>query len=476
MSVLYCTIPHFPAALARRKYPDLGDRPLVLVGPEGRVWGTSAEAAADRVVAGMTARMAEIRCPEARLLEMDVSHCQAEAEALIQLLEQASPAVEPHGWGAAYVELGSGGRTRTYAGTPEARSSTNPATAQVSRDITVCREIGRAVRRELGEDLQPALGWDSCKFTALAAAAPSRWPGDRVQPGHLRAIAAPQEKGFLRPLPVTLLPLPGEILQRLCFLGLRTLGQYASLPSAAVWQQFGRAGKLAHRCARGEDDRPIVPRSQNPCLVAGIELDTPLVEQERLVAELSRLVSPLLTDLQGNLQACGKLRLTVQFDDGSTQEKARTFLLPVAEEARILQALGKLLGGLRWQAAASALTVTLEQIQDTVAEQLRLFSLEDVAPVAQTIPHHHEAQSEEPASLREVQRYLASRFKTLSLQRAIIAQPGAPLPEWRIAWLPADLRSMDWMHEDPWPVAAHNAARGSQFAAAWGRADLHHLS
>jgi len=74
--------------------------------------------------------------------------------------------------------------------------------------------------------------------------------------GRLRAVGDEQERAFLNPLPMVLLPLDEDALRRLSFLGLRTLEQYATLPSGAVWQQFGRAGKLAHRCARGEDDRP----------------------------------------------------------------------------------------------------------------------------------------------------------------------------------------------------------------------------
>ncbi len=426
-SVLYCTIPHFPAALMRREDPDLGNHPLILIGPDGRVLGTSAEPAACSVVAGMTAKIAEVRCPEAHLLEVDATRCQAESEALLQLLEQIASGVEPHGWGSAYLDLS--GLTQNH-----------------SDAIALCREIGQVIRREMGADLQPALGWDSSKFTAQTATAPGRWPGDRVQPGHFRVVTTPQEQGFLRPLPVTLLPLPEKVLQRLCFLGLRTLGQYAALSPSAVWQQFGRVGKLAHRCARGKDERPITPRGQMPHLATGIEFETPLVERERLVAELDRLVSPLLAELQGNLQACGKLRLTVQFDDGSTQERTRTFLLPIAEKGRVLRALSKLLDGLRsphqsqrhnhgsdgiagTATAISSLAVALEQIQDTVVEQLTLFPLEGT--------DHRSAGAQK---LREVQRYLASRFGLPGcgdphLQRAAISQPGAPLPEWRVDWL-----------------------------------------
>jgi protein ImuB len=396
VSVLYCTIPHFAAALARRHHPELMSGPLVLVGPEERVFGVSAEAAACGVATGMTARMAQIHCPEAHLLDADLARCRAEQEALFQLLEAASSRVEPHGWGAAYVDLDELVRGHADA-------------------VTICGEVGRAVRQELGEALQPALGWDSSKFTAQAAAR-------RTPPGRLRAVDAAREQGFLKPLPVSLLPLAGETLQRLCFLGLRSLGQYAALPGAAVWQQFGRAGMLAHRCARGEDDRPIVPRWQAPHLAAEVEFETPLVERARLVAALRHLVSPLLAELRGNLQACGQVCLTVRFEDGSAQERARAFLFPVADEERVVRAMDQLLAGMNWQTAATALAVSLAQIQDVVAEQLTLFPLED----------------EHTTRLQEVERYLAARFgpsfKAGRLRQAVMAQPGAPLAEWRVGW------------------------------------------
>jgi nucleotidyltransferase/DNA polymerase involved in DNA repair len=417
--VLYCTIPHFAAALARRDDPGCEGGPLVLIGPEERVFDVSADAQACGVVPGMTARTAQVRCPEAHLLEADVPRCRKERETLLQLLEEVSPEVEPHGWGAAYVDLGDLVQDYTDA-------------------VTFCREVGRQVRRELGKALQPALGWDSSKFTAQTA-------GRRTHPGHLQAVDAARERDFLQPLPVSLLPLAGESLQRLCFLGLRTLGQYAALPRAAVWQQFGRAGRVAHRCARGEDDRPIVSRWHAPQLAADIEFETPLVERERLLSALERLLSPLLAELQGNLQACGQVRLAVRLDDGSTQERERAFLFPLSEKERIVRAMGHLLDGLEEQGTfpriltpeetrggIAGLAVALTQIQDAVAQQLTLFPLTDGA-----------LEDEKKEKLREVERYLAARFGASPfgngrLRRAVMAQPGAPLPEWRVSWQAGD--------------------------------------
>jgi len=392
MSVLYCAIPHFAAALMRRDGPDTTPGPLVLLSPEGRVLDSSGGAMAGAIHLGMTARAVQVRCPEARLVEADLDLCRAEQETLFEVLERCSAGVEPHGWGAAYVDL--------------ADLAREPGTA-----VSLLREIGQSVRGALGIALQPALGWDKNKFTAQAAAR-------LTQPGRLLTVGQTQEQPFLNPLPVALLPLDGDTQQRLRFLGLCTLGQYAALPPAAVGQQFGRAGKVAHRCARGEDDRPVIPRGQARRLGAAIEFEMPLAAREGLVAALKQMVVPLLAELRGDLLACGQARLAVHFDRGLRQEKERAFFVPVAHEERMVQAMGELLDGMRWQAGATGLEVSLEQIQDAATQQMALFPQEE----------------ERKGKLQEVERYLAARFGASRLRRAVLTQPGAPLPEWRITW------------------------------------------
>jgi hypothetical protein len=163
----------------------------------------------------------------------------------------------------------------------------------------------------------------------------------------------------------------------------------------------------------------VIPRSREQRLAAQCELEAPLAEQDRLLAMLLRMVSPLLTKLRESLQACGQMRLSVHFVDGVTQERERTFLFPTADEGRVLLTLEQLLHQMQWHAGATALGVILERIQDAVREQLSL------------IP----ARTEQEDKLREVQRYLAARFGANRLRRAILSQPNAPLPEWRVGWL-----------------------------------------
>jgi len=163
------------------------------------------------------------------------------------------------------------------------------------------------------------------------------------------------------------------------------------------------------------------------------------------------LITPALTELREKLQAPGRVRLRVDFDDGSTRERTHTFLFPTTNETQVLQICGQLLDKMSWTAGAVALAVALEQIQDTVVEQLSLFSTlrqtQDAA-LRQALRKHPgtkwsgqgQVEDERERKLREVQRYLADRFGTSRLRRAILSQPGAPLPEWRVDWVEADAR------------------------------------
>jgi len=143
-----------------------------------------------------------------------------------------------------------------------------------------------------------------------------------------------------------------------------------------------------------------------------------LAPNMRATLECKRERSPLLVELRSNLQACGQVRLTVRFDDGSAQERARAFLFPASKEDLVVRAVEQLLEAIHWPAPVVALAVALEQIQDAVAEQMALFPLPD----------------ERENKLREVERYLAARFGANRLRRAVLVQPGAPLPEWRVGW------------------------------------------
>ncbi len=253
MSVLFCRVPEFLIAPVVRAQPALAHAPLGLLGEDERVWAASPLARECGVHVGMRARQARMRCPDLLLRPLDNRASEAEQQTFLAQMARWELPVEEHGWGAAWVDLHS---VATRA--PDVRP--------------LAAELGRRVRSAMGAERQPALGWDSSKFTARAASS-------CAASGTMRMVGKAEESRFLSPLPVTLLPLPEEAQQQLRWLGIRTLGQYAALPATAVWQRYGPMGKLAQRWAQGKDNRPVAagaPRCPPPLPLTLIPLPTRL--------------------------------------------------------------------------------------------------------------------------------------------------------------------------------------------------------
>jgi protein ImuB len=91
----------------------------------------------------------------------------------------------------------------------------------------------------------------------------------------------------------------GELADLLVRLGIRTLGQLAELPPAAVLARFGPEAATASRLARGLDERPLAARTPPPDLAETAELDPPA---ERL--ETAAFVAKGLADRLHDRLSC----------------------------------------------------------------------------------------------------------------------------------------------------------------------------
>lgn len=347
MSVLCCRIPNFLITLACQRQPEWDNRPLALLGPDERVWAASPQAAQAGVAPALRAQQAQLLCPEVLLRPLDVAHSQESQQRFLETLADWTLPVEPQEWGLAYIDL------RTIA-----------RTAESTRPLAV--ELGRRLRGQMGDALQPAIGWDSGKFTARAAAL-------RTASGRLRLVDAADEVRFLAPLPVTLLPLPARHLQQLHWLGVRTLGQFAALPPAAVWQRFGAAGKLAQQWACGHDSRPVQPLHTQGATPATVTLDPPTGLLQPAVDAVMAALRPLLEARSAGLEGIRRLRLRLTFVDATERTEEFAFVEPVSQPARLQATLVQRFCTLRWPAALQAVQWTLLESGELTSRQLALF-------------------------------------------------------------------------------------------------------
>ncbi len=345
MPIVSCYIPAFPFALLARSQPDLAQKPVALFDPDERVLAASFPAIQAGVRLGGSVRQARTLCPDLQVHAADLTGARAEFDAILSQLDDFSDAVEPSFLGCAYLDA------------PD---------LNVKTAIPFCQDIGRQIRQAFGQALQPAVGCDQGKFTASAAARCAR-------PGAVRVVLGEAEIPFLQPLPIHLLPLSPDQHHLLDLSGIRTLGQFAHLPTRAVFQQFGQSGRLAQKWAQGQDSRPVIPRQKRLALNSEIAFETPLALLPPLLAAAEQLLKPLLRNLQDNLQAAQSLRVKLEFDDGRERVDDWHLSAPTTSCQRLQQHMQSRWQDEVWEAPVVGLAITLQDIQEAPGDQLSLF-------------------------------------------------------------------------------------------------------
>jgi protein ImuB len=234
----------------------------------GRVLACSAPARAEGVAVGLRRRAAESHCPGLVVVEHDPVRDTRAFEPVVAAVESFAPRVEVTRAG--MCSVATRGPSRYFGGD----AALARRVAEAVAGFAPCRAGLRGPNARVGIADGP--------FAASVAARRDLV----IPPGGTAA--------FLAPLPVTTLrtgggytPYGGPIHRQfdglvdlLGRLGIRTLGDLAALPAAAVLARFGPEGARAHRLARGLDERPLDARTPPPDLAAQAELDPPVESVE----------------------------------------------------------------------------------------------------------------------------------------------------------------------------------------------------
>jgi protein ImuB len=263
-----------------------------------RVVAVSPAARHDGVVPGLRRREAQSRCPGLAVVAHDPTRDARAFEPVLQAVAALTPQVELTEPGV--CTFGTRGPSRYYGG-----------------DEALARRAAGLAAAALGPNLAvagpPGVGVADGRFAAALAA--------RHAAGADPLIVAPGgSAGFLAPLPVTALDDP-ELVDLLPRLGLRTLGALAALPAADVVARFGPAGRLAHRRASGQDDRPVDARPPPPDLAVQMELDPPVTDVGPVAFAGKHLADELSARLGARGLACTRLLVVAETEHGERQER-----------------------------------------------------------------------------------------------------------------------------------------------------------
>jgi protein ImuB len=292
-------VPDWPVLAAMEAEQVEAHRPTA-VHDGRRLTAVSAVARSQGVRRGMRRRQAQGCCPEIILLPVDEGRDVRAFEAVATAAETVVAGIEVSRPG--LLLLPAGGASRYHGGEQ----------ALVERLVT-------EVVERTGHECQVGVG-DGLLAAILAART-----GSIVPPGRSRAFLADHDVADLsraatRDSEVTEVAALVDLLHRL---GIRTLGDLATLPEVDVAARFGRLGVWAHLLARGGDLRPPARRRPEADVEVGCELDPPAERVDAATFAGRRLAEELHALLLERSASCGRLRITARTDTG--QELVRTW-------------------------------------------------------------------------------------------------------------------------------------------------------
>jgi DNA polymerase-4 len=125
-------------------------------------------------------------------------------------------------------------------------------------------------------------------------------------------ILAPQVLDFLAPMPVRKIPYVGEkTSHKLSYMGVRDIATLRLIPQPVLAQAFGQQGIFLYRRARGEDDSPVIPYSEQKSISAETTFSQDTIDLRQLRATLTGLTERIAFQLrkQQKLTACIAVKL-----------------------------------------------------------------------------------------------------------------------------------------------------------------------
>lgn len=396
MSIACIAVPHFALRVALLERPELDGAPLILGPVQGGrpvVTDASPEAAAHGVRPGLGLREAIALSPDAVVLTPHPLRESAAAERIVTGLESLSPSVEldPERPGFYAVDL-----------------------TGLDRLIGPPRLTAERLLATVPTILRPRAGVAPTRFAARVAAHYAR-------AGSVQVIDAATMAAFLARAPVSLLPLPLDKRRRLERLGLRTLGDLAALPPAAVQARFGAEGRRAWELARGIDPEPVRPRLRPETITESLTLPAPAASRETLHIAITRLVLRAFDRPPLRHRHVRQARLRAALEGGRSWEQLTTLREPGGPK-RLIDALGYRLQALMLPGPVEELTLELSGLVDATSRQ-------------ELLPGFH---TQRPRQLAEASRQLKQRFGTSGLYRVAEVEPWSRLPERRQALIAFD--------------------------------------
>jgi protein ImuB len=241
------------------------------------------------------------------------------------------------------------------------------------------------------------IGAGSNKIAAQAAA--HLGDGTICEPG--------TERAMLAPLPLAVLEIDSEIIERLRLLGIERIRDLARLPHGPFVRRFGTAAASWHELAHGVDRRPFIPRAHAVAIEAAIFGEGRASDEAQVFFALRMLLARICADLERCGKRAGRLSLFVELEDAEACNFEVPIATPTAHERTLFEMLRAKLEGTNFAAAIVGLRLQALQLEEG-GEAQTMFCADELDPrqVAVTIARLEAALGENVARARTKDAHL----------------------------------------------------------------------
>lgn len=288
------SIIQFSLQILLNDHPEWASGPVTVVSedkPLGLVLETNRMARESGVERGMRYSAALGICPSLRAAAVDEAVMQEQTQEIVALLYRYSPQVEECSFDPGTFWLDARGLNSLY------RSAEHWITA-----------VRSAVAAE-GFFCRICIGFSRFGCYAGAKSATRRFH------------SSTQERHWTQTAPVSLLPLPPRVQQRLAELGIETVGEFQALPREGIRSRFGMETDAVFRFAVEEDQIPIQGSDLPVELTAASHPANSVTNRELLLREIESLLLDLLSRAVAGGLSLNRLTIELTCEDESNRNE-----------------------------------------------------------------------------------------------------------------------------------------------------------
>lgn len=350
--IIHIDMDAFYASVEQRDNPELLGKPVIIGGPgrRGVVSAASYEARRFGVHSAMPIAEAKRRCPQGIFLPGNHRKYHQVSQAIRAIFYDFTPLVEPLSLDEAFLDVT--GMDWLY-----------------DHPTTIARQIKARIANELS--LTASAGVAPNKFLAKLAS-------DLEKPNGLVIINPGEEAKILENLPISRLWGIGEkTAQLLREYNIQIIGQLARTDPAMLEKRLGKWAWDAHRLARGEDDRPVIPESAPKSLGNEITFELDLTCREEIKTYLLALSEQVGHRLRYS-GYCGRtISIKLRFIPFDTITRSQTLDNPTNLSEILYETACQILERTELRNPVRLVGLTVSQLQAGEDSQLSLFSAQD---------------------------------------------------------------------------------------------------